>query len=358
MIRHSKDLGRQARAAFDSIIDVRSQAEFAEDHIPGAINLPVLDNAERIEIGTLYVQTSKFLARRLGAAKVARNIANHLDTALADKTGSFRPLVYCWRGGQRSGAMAAVMDQIGWPVIQLEGGYQSWRRAVVARLYSASTEAAVPKIILLDGRTGCGKTEILKSLAGLGVQTLDLEAMAQHRGSLFGATTMPQPSQKRFESQLYEALETLDFAKPIVVEAESSRIGNLTLPPMLWAAMQTAPRITLSASLQSRARHILDVYRDIATDKAALDEALTRLPRHHSRETISRWRDFAREGNALNLAEEMMQAHYDPAYDRHAARNEEGKLANFAVDLSAQGIAEAARKIADAVEQLARRSNP
>lgn len=347
MIRRTQDISRAARERFDAIIDVRSPAEFAEDHVPGAINLPVLDNAERIEVGTLYVQTSKFLARRLGAAKVARNIASHLEKALADRESSFRPLVYCWRGGQRSGAMATVMDQIGWPVMVLEGGYRSWRRQVVSLLYETSADAATtPGIVLLDGRTGCGKTAVLQHLHAMGHQALDLEGLARHRGSLFGAMASGQPSQKRFETRLVEAMETLDPQRPIFVEAESSRIGDITLPPRIWSAMQQAPRITLSAPVEARTRHILDLYGDIADDKGALDAALSRLPRHHSRETLALWRSLAASGATAPLVEGLIRAHYDPSYDRWTARQDCTSLGAVDVNLTPEGIAQAARQIA------------
>ena len=202
MAGSTTDLSPEARATYDAIIDVRSPAEFAEDHLPGAINLPVLDDAQRAEIGTIYVQTSKFLARRQGAAMVARNIAAHLEGPLAERTGGFRPLVYCWRGGQRSGAMATVMSQVGWPVTRLEGGYQTWRRRVLSRLYDPAAHGPDFRCILLDGPTGSGKTAVLGLLAERGVQVLDLEGLAHHRGSLFGASdrapTAPAPVRKPF----------------------------------------------------------------------------------------------------------------------------------------------------------------
>ena len=317
MIRKTSDLSLAARRSFDAIIDVRSPGEFAEDHLPGAINLPVLDDRQRAEVGEIYVQRSKFLARRTGAAHVARNIADHLQTALADREGGFRPLVYCWRGGQRSGAMATVMDQVGWPVTQLEGGYQTWRRRVVAELHGAPhASGGALKLTLLDGYTGSGKTQVLHRLADHGLQTLDLEALAEHRGSLFGATGRPQPSQKMFESRVAEALSHLDRARRIVVEAESSRIGDLTIPPMLWAAMKAAPRIELTAPLDARVARILQEYDSIGADIERLETALSRLPRHHSKETIAAWRTAAREGRLIALVTDLMTYHYDPAYAR------------------------------------------
>ena len=316
MIRRTTDLSPEARAGFDAIIDVRSPAEFAKDHIPGAINLPVLDDAERAEIGTIYVQQSKFLARRIGAAKVARNIAAHLDGALKDRDGGFRPLVHCWRGGQRSGAMVAVMDQIGWPVTVLDGGYMTWRRTVQAALYGEPNLS----VILLDGGTGSGKTALLPRLAERGVQTLDLEGLADHRGSLFGATGRAQPSQKLFETCLFEVLERLDPARPVVVEAESSRIGARTIPPALWSAMGRASVIELSAPVEARAAFSARAYADIAADVQALETALGRLPPHHSKETVAGWKAMARDGRTLDLAAALIADHYDPAYRRMSAR--------------------------------------
>lgn len=324
MIRRTTDLTAAARGGFDAIIDVRSPAEFAEDHIPGAINLPVLDDAERAEIGTIYVQQSKFLARRIGAAKVARNIAAHLDGALRDRDGSFRPLVHCWRGGQRSGAMAAVMDQIGWPVTVLDGGYMTWRRTVQATLYG---DGSGLEVVLLDGGTGSGKTALLARLAERDVQVLDLEGLAAHRGSLFGALKgRPQPSQKLFESRLFAAMEGLDPARPVVVEAESSRIGARTIPPALWAAMGRASVIELSAPVEARAAFSARVYADIAADAGALETALGRLPPHHSKETVAGWKTMAREGEVEALAAALIAEHYDPAYRRMSARRDRPML--------------------------------
>ncbi|MBU1324848.1 MAG: tRNA 2-selenouridine(34) synthase MnmH [Alphaproteobacteria bacterium] len=330
MIRATTDVSIPALAAHDAIIDVRSPAEFAEDHLPGAINLPVLDDAQRAEVGTEYVQGSKFLARRHGAALVARNIAAHLEGALADRGGGFRPLVHCWRGGQRSHAMATVMDQVGWHVTLLEGGYRTWRRAVVDRLHDGELGL---NLVLLDGPTGCGKTALLGELAAGGVQTLDLEGLANHRGSLFGALPGGQPPQKLFESRLFAAVAALDPARPVVVEAESSKIGRIVLPRALWSAMGAAPVIEVSAPVAARADFTCATYADIAADPGALDAALTRLPRHLSKALIAEWRDMAAAGRVRDLAEALIREHYDPAYARSRTARERRALA--AVELAA-----------------------
>ena len=175
----------------DTVIDVRSPAEYAEDHVPGATNLPVLDNDERAEVGTIYVQESSFRARKIGAAMVFRNAANHIEHSLSAYEGGWRPLVYCWRGGQRSGSFTWMLSQIGWRAEVVQGGYQSYRRLVHAALY----ETSLPhQLVLLDGLTGTAKTEILQAVERLGGQVLDLEGLARHRGSLLGARPGGNPA--------------------------------------------------------------------------------------------------------------------------------------------------------------------
>lgn len=264
-LEFTEDASTAALSRFDMIIDVRSPGEFAEDHLPGAVNLPVLSDAERAQVGTVYVQQSRFTARRLGAAHVARNVAHHLETALADRPGGFRPLVYCWRGGMRSNAMATILSQVGWRTTVLSGGYRTYRRLVVARLYDGELPL---DFVLLDGQTGAGKTEILGRLAGLGLQTLDLESLAAHRGSLFGALAgRAQPSQKLFESRLLAALDGFEPGRLVVAEAESSKIGDRMVPPALWSRLALAPRIELAAARPDRARYLVATYGDLIADR-------------------------------------------------------------------------------------------
>jgi tRNA 2-selenouridine synthase len=305
-----------ARAGVDAVIDVRSPSEFAEDRLPGAVNLPVLDDAERAQVGTIYVQESRFLARRLGAALVARNAARHLEGWLADKPARWRPLVYCWRGGQRSGSFATILRQVGWPVEVLEGGYRSWRRLVVRVLY----EDPLPwRPVLLDGNTGTAKTELLARAASRGVQVLDLEGLARHRGSIFGAIAGGQPAQKGFESALAGVLAGLDPARPVLMEAESPRLGALTLPPALWKAMQAAPRIEVAAPVAARAGYLARAYADVTADAGALAGTLDRLRPFHAAARIEDWQALAAEGAHAALAAALVRAHYDPRYAKARA---------------------------------------
>ncbi len=298
---------------FDEIVDVRSPGEFAEDHIPGALNLPVLDDAERARVGTIYVQESRFLARRIGAALVARNAAAHLEGPLAGKGAGWRPLVMCWRGGQRSGSLATILRQVGWQAETLAGGYRSYRRLVVRALYETPVRAPV---VLIDGGTGTAKTRLLAHLARAGAQVIDLEALAEHRGSLFGATSRPQPSQKAFETRLAFALEEIDPARLLYLEAESSRIGRLNLPPMLWKAMNAARRVRIEAPIGARVAHLLEAYGDLLADPARIEEVLGRLVRFHGHEQVEAWRALAAAGDHARLAQELIERHYDPRYRR------------------------------------------
>ncbi|MEF3048808.1 tRNA 2-selenouridine(34) synthase MnmH [Pseudotabrizicola sp. L79] len=326
---------------FDDIIDVRAPAEYAEDHLPGAINLPVLDDAERAQVGTIYKQVSPFDARKIGAALVAKNASLHLRGPLADRPGGWRPLVYCWRGGQRSGSFASILSQIGWRVELVKGGYKAWRGLVVQAVYD---QPVASRVIVLDGNTGSAKTEVLQALAARGVQVIDLEAMANHRGSLFGAMG-PQPSQKAFEGRLAMALSRLDPARPVVVEAESSKVGECRVPPRLWKAMTQAPRVALSVPLAARAEYLIRAYADMVADQARLSEVLQQLRHAHPAKRVAEWQAMAATGRFAELAEQLMDNHYDPRYAKHRARIEVPVTEVQADRLDATGIAILAARV-------------
>ena len=332
-------LSDPALAGFDSVIDARAPLEFAQDHLPGAINLPVLSDAERAQVGTVFKQVSPFDARKIGGALVAANAARHIAGPLAGYGGGWRPLVYCWRGGQRSGAFATILAQIGWRVGRIDGGYKAWRALVVARV---AAPVAAP-VIVLDGNTGSAKTEILHRLAQRGHQVIDLEGLANHRGSLFGALPGGQPSQKLFEGRLAMALETLDPSRPLLVEAESSRIGDLNLPRGIWQAIIAAPRLRLSVPLAARADHIARNYADARADPARVARIIESLRLLHPAERIDDWRRMVDAADWTGLAAGLMRDHYDPRYDRHRARHDGGTAPVVALDALTDLDAAAAR---------------
>lgn len=317
---------------FDTVIDVRSPAEFAEDHVPGAINLPALSNDQRAQVGTVYVQISPFKARKMGAAMVARNVAAHLEGPLKDHLGSWRPLVYCWRGGQRSGSFASILTQIGWRAEVVDGGYQAFRNLVHDVLYK---DAVPHRLILLDGNTGTAKTDLLHRLDRLGVQVLDLEGLANHRGSLLGEMDGGQPAQKGFETALACALLKLDPTRPTLVEAESSKVGERVVPPTLWAAMKAAPRIEIDAPLDARAAYLADAYADVSSDAQGLRTKLEILRRHRGH-LVDGWLGLLDAGNFQALARALMDEHYDPTYRSGRTRHGADVLERFSVD----GLAE------------------
>ena len=350
-VQVTEDVSAEALERFDMVIDVRSPGEFAQDHLPGAVNLPVLTDAERAEVGTMYVQDSRFKARRLGAAYVARNVARHLEGAVSDRDGGFAPLIYCWRGGMRSNAMATIFDQVGWRTTVLSGGYRTYRRYVTRRLYD---EALALRFVLLDGHTGSAKTELLGQLAAMGLQTLDLEGLAQHRGSLFGALAgRPQPSQKLFESRLLQALDALDPDRPVVAEAESSKIGDRMVPPALWTCLARAPRMELVASRPERAKYLVETYADMIADPAALIVAIDRMPVAPSPERRASWMALIAASAFAELAEAIMALHYDPAYDRSARKQDRPLLASVdIVPTEPESVVRASARIAEIVAGL------
>lgn len=333
--------------AFDEIIDVRSPSEYAEDHMPGAISLPVLSDEERARVGTIYVQEEPFLARKIGAALVARNAAAHLEGPLADRDGGWRPLVYCWRGGQRSGSFAAILREIGWRVDIVKGGYKSYRNLVVDALYRAPVDA---RVVIVDGGTGTAKTRLLHQIARQGGQVIDLEAMAEHRGSVFGPMGERQPSQKAFESRLAIALARLDPARPVFIEAESSKIGDLIVPPSLWKKMIVAERVEVVAPLGARATHLVAEYPDMVADPPKLDAVLEKLVRYHGHERVDGWRGLAGAGDYATMAAELIAEHYDPRY-RRISRVDAPRLLSIELpDLTDKTLAGAASRIIDEAE--------
>lgn len=370
-----------AAHGYECIIDVRSPSEFADDHLPGAVNMPVLDDAERALVGTIYKQQSPFAARKIGAALVAKNAARHIEGALAHLEKSWRPLVYCWRGGQRSSAFATILSHIGWRVGVVEGGYKTWRNLV-----NESLDAPVAhRLVLLDGNTGTAKTAVLSKLAASGAQVIDLEALARHRGSVFGHHALAQPSQRSFESSIARAFSSFDVSQPLFLEAESARIGVLHIPARVRAAMiagetclvardairwwlvvehctekliaadvaRAAPRVEITAPLASRAKYLVEAYSDIVADPSRLLATIERLRPLHSADIISSWRALAESSQHFDLALSLMRLHYDPSYAKSRARAREPGRRIRAESLDAQAIDAIAARVLQAADGLA-----
>lgn len=311
----TQDLATVAQLAeFDEIIDVRTPAEFAEDQVPGAINCPVLLDEERARVGTLYKQVSTFSGRKLGAVLVSRNIARHVEESFFDKPKSWRPLVYCWRGGKRSDALVHILREIGWDAQRLGGGYKAYRRTVVAELPQLAHRY---RLRVVCGLTGSGKSRLLATLARMGAQVLDLEQLAAHRGSVLGGLPLePQPSQKLFESRLWFKLRSFDAARPVFVESESKRIGALHLSDELMAAMWESECVRLETAPAARVQLLVDEYAHFLTDATSLGERLDLLVPLHGHAVIERWKEMAQQGRWDDLVKELLERHYDPAYTR------------------------------------------
>jgi tRNA 2-selenouridine synthase len=309
--------GQGEPCPYDEVVDVRSPCEYTEDHIPGAVNLPVLSDAERATVGTIFRQQGGFPARKVGAADVSVNIARHLREHFAEKGKDYRPLVYCWRGGLRSASLATVLAQVGWRVTVLRGGYKTYRAHVRRGL---ETLPPLLAIRVVAGPTGAGKTRLLHALAARGAQVLDLESLAGHRGSVLGAVGA-QTSQKSFESRLLFALDRLDPGEPVWVEAESNRVGDILLPPALWARMRAADGVELRVPVEKRVCQLVEEYAPLQADREVLKGKLRQLSSRHGARQVEAWCQEVDAGAWESLVASLLATHYDPAYAASARRH-------------------------------------
>lgn len=299
---------------FHAVIDARSESEYAEDRLPDAVNWPSLNDEERHLIGTQYKQVSPFEARKMGAMLVARNIARHIEREVLTLPKNWRPLVYCWRGGQRSGALALILSQIGFDVTVLEGGYKAFRQHIVQWLPEAG--AHLP-LVVLCGRTGSAKTRLLRTLAASGAQVLDLEALAVHRGSILGAEPdRGQPSQKAFEHALWLAIQRLDLHRPIFIESESRTIGRLRLPESLILRMRAAPCVHVDMPIEARVEFLCEDYAHFVRNHQGLADRLDALRIHRGHATVDAWQTGLQQGRIHEVVQDLLTQHYDPTYLR------------------------------------------
>ena len=303
---------------FDTIIDVRTPAEYEIDHIPGSVNHPVLDNEERVIIGTLH-NGNNFEARRRGAALISRHVADLLENEFRDKPKTWRPLIYCWRGGLRSGSLAIVMAQVGWQVHQLNGGYKSYRTNLMD-LLPVLCEKCILKVV--SAPTGSGKTHFLAALKRAGKQVIDLENLAEHRGSVLGELPgQKQPSQRLFDSRLLVELQKLDLSKPIYIESESRKIGSVALPQALLDRMHDSECVVLEVSLSDRVNGLCVDYKFFCDNPEILIKQLTFLSNVRSKEQLEEWATLARNGLFPELVRQLLEIHYDPLYWKSLRKN-------------------------------------
>ncbi|HYF58671.1 MAG TPA: tRNA 2-selenouridine(34) synthase MnmH [Burkholderiaceae bacterium] len=304
---------------FNTVLDARSPSEYADDHLPGAVSAPVLDDAERERVGEVNAREGAFEAKRLGAAIASRNIGALLETRFADRDRDWKPLVYCWRGGNRSGSLATVLARVGWRTTVVEGGYKAFRRHVIDAL------DALPRpmrFLVVGGRTGSAKSRLLERLAAHGEQVLDLERLASHRGSVLGGLPgEPQPSQKRFETMLWDVLRGLDASRPVFVESESRKVGRCQVPEALIGAIRASRLAVVEADVPVRARFLLDEYRHFPEDVPVLLALLEHLVPLHGVGRVAEWKALAERGDWETFVERLLVEHYDPSYDRSMKRN-------------------------------------
>lgn len=331
---------------FDAILDARSEAEYAEDHLPGALNWPSLNNEERKSIGTLYQQVSPFEAQKRGAALVAANIARHIERDVIDKPRQWQPLAYCWRGGKRSGALAHVLGQIGFRVSVLEGGYKAFRGAVLADLPQL---AARLDLRVICGPTGSGKTRLLQALEQAGAQVLDLEALASHRSSVLGLIPgQPQPTPRRFDTLVWTRMRRFDPARPVFVESESRKVGNLAVPDALIDRMRAGPCLRLELSDDERVALLLEDYDFFVRDPALFCERLGALTELRSKAVVQGWQAEVAAGRIEGVVRDLLLKHYDPGYAASIARNFSGYAAAPTIapaDRSPASMAEMANRL-------------
>ena len=306
-------------AEFDTIIDARSEAEFDEDHLPGAVNWPTLNNAERIQVGTTYKQINAFEAKKRGAAMAARNIAAHIEREVIDKPKDWKPLTYCWRGGKRSGSLSLILDQIGFRVTLVEGGYKAFRAALVEDIPRL---AAMFSWQVICGTTGSGKTRLLQALAAQGAQVLDLEALANHRSSVLGAIPgLAQPSQKRFDTLVWDALRRFDPSQPVYVESESKKVGNVAVPAALMEAMRQSRCLNLVLPDASRVALLMEEYEFFVKDTAHFNDRLEALTEIRGKTQVAAWQAQVSDGQIAPVVQELLTLHYDPVYLQSMRRN-------------------------------------
>ncbi len=295
------------------LIDVRTPLEFDDDHIPGAHNVPLLTNEERIEIGTIYKQVGPVEARRRGLELTCPRFYGMVDRIVSLSAG--RPIVvYCWRGGLRSLSVTMLVEMCGTEAHQLVGGYKSFRTGVID--YFNRCEFGAP-LIVMHGMTGTGKTPFINGLNPEKWATIDLEGIACHRGSAFGALGLKQDfTQKHFETALWNAFRQLPSGRTIVLEGESQRIGKYSLPGCLYQKMAESCKIWCYASLETRIERLKGEYA-LPEYREAMFEALERIRKKLGGSRYAELKSCIESWEVEGIARGLIEGYYDRMYYKH-----------------------------------------
>lgn len=345
MLRMAKPLG--SPGGYSAIIDARTEDEFALDHLPGAVNWPSLNNEQRITIGTLYKQVNPFEAKKRGASLVAANIAQHIERNVIDLPRDWQPLVYCWRGGKRSGSLALILGQIGFKVSIIEGGYKAFRSQIIEAIPPLAQNLSWRVIC---GPTGAGKTRLLQCLRAQGAQVLDLEGLANHRSSVLGIIPgQPQPSQKHFDTLLWNELRQFDPNKPVYIESESRKVGNLAVPESLIMTMRASPCYQLELPENERVLLLMEDYDFFVKDPVLFSNRLDALAAIRGKQVVDAWQSLIQAGLIEQVVRDLLSTHYDPTYFASMKRNfdqiDQATIIK-AADRSAQSMMDLAKSLA------------
>lgn len=291
-------------------IDVRSEKEFYEGTIPGAINLPLFNNEERARIGTIYTKESVKKAMAVGL-EIASGKLPDLYKKIDEIAGAGSVMLFCWRGGMRSKSLAAVLDLMGLSVLRLRGGYKAYRRTIV----DFFEEKFATHVVVIRGNTGTGKTELLKRIKSDGYPVIDLEGLSNNRGSVFGQIGLgAQPSQKQFESLLFQEIQSYQNFSYLIMECESKRIGRVTIPSSVYDAMQQGTQILLYDSVDNRASRLVREYAVKPEMIEELQSALERLKQRISKKSLEQLQSFLNEKKFQEFAKCLILEYYDHLY--------------------------------------------
>lgn len=296
-------------------IDVRSPKEYKTDTIPGSINIPLLDDMDREQVGKVYKEKGPHEAKVLGLKLVSGRLFDLVNKISSFSQSGLKPVVFCWRGGMRSHAVVTLVDLMGEEVYQLRGGYKAYRRYV--NKFFEQYEVLPLKFVVLYGLIGVGKTEVLRELKKLGENVIDLEKAANNRGSVFGDIGLgTQPSQKSFESYIFKSIMNGKEDKPYFVECESKRIGRLIVPSSVYKGMQRGRKILIYASMESRINRIL---KDYAADlsesrKKELSQALLKLKNRLGSRKVQWLIDLVEKEKYEEVICYLLEKYYDPLY--------------------------------------------